>query len=886
MYKSYELLQHGSAAATAAGQNIQCSLEEATRNLPSGEDVAENVVEALDKAEHMLRLGSKSQDQDAEQDEEKMGKQHGEAQMDTVRAMAKNGSQGGIGGGRSDNALQACLQPRPHEEILLRHSPARKTNRKSGAHGENGEGVGDDGPIEGVGRSDSYISDTTQETSMQVGDVEVVLPPSPERNQHDSSGRGDRKFNDVSMFGGSAYSSIDPTSLRGEGIADSSLLITSPYDRSYGAYGGGGGGIAKSLSTDRFSFGGAKGGYPVEPSLAQQKKEMEAALETTIDDNDDEEEDEDEGNNEDEVEHGELKHAPTEESGGRDESSVVTTESGDGDGDIIDKSEGAQTFTEQLHSISSLRLQIETLQQTAALAQRGWEDARTTLEKERAESSKLQSELENVKDENLRLRERNVELEKMKEENDGMVQKLNDDNEALAKELIEAISQLEAMKRDAAEAKQRDTLTTPERKDVSAPSTPAPSTPSYSLPFVEGKGSGNKAPLADKNAPTPPAPLSLPPLSPGRSISKSIGPSGSFLSTSTPTESSEQAKARIRSERKARILNRPKSRGRATARTGATKDAVANSNSSAPKTTIANRNSLDKVDGRSKLPLRVEEAVKDWTIQEESAMDQSQDDQADDNADWADPDLDPSLFDLQSSIADPPDPASRRQREPTGTPMGRKTHGKNATGTPATAVATPSPEANCQRYESKKQRPEDQHFDQNESPLKDDQDLVPWSSIRSAPHHIVQPPRLFPHDLAKSSDSHAVMTYVGSESMEPHVDLSAAEFDAAYLTLDEANYRARYVFFVLNAMGKEAEHLLDDPRVVVGTTDAASTAWGDCLQLSYKYTDGAGQKLIWKVWVIPTGGFAPSSSTNLSEEPVVSKTKKSTTDEKKLRMLV
>ena len=271
-------------------------------------------------------------------------------------------------------------------------------------------------------------------------------------------------------------------------------------------------------------------------------------------------------------------------------------------------------------------------------------------------------------------------------------------------------------------------------------------------------------------------------------------------------------------------------------------------------------------------------------------MDQSQDDQADDNADWADPDLDPSLFDLQSSIADPPDPPSRRQREPTGTPMGRKTHGKNATGTPATAVATPSPEANRQIYESKKQRPEDQHFDQNESPLsplKNDQDLVPWSSIRSAPHHIVQPPRLFPPDLAKSSDSHAVMTYVGPESMEPNVDLSAAEFDAAYLTLDEANYRARYVFFVLNAMGKEAECLLDDPRVVVGTTDAASTAWGDCLQLSYKYTDGAGQKLIWKVWVIPTGGFAPSSSsTNLSEEPVVSKTKKSATDAKKLRMLV
>ena len=877
--KSYELLQQGSAAATAATNTLQSSLEEATRNLPSGEDVAENVVEALDKAEggisQMLKLGLASEDQDVEQGKHAIQKQghdnvaNGKAHMDMVRSMAQSGSQGGIGG-RNDNALQACLQPRPHEEILLRHSPARKRNRQSIALGGNSEDVGDDGNIGGVGKSDSYISDTTEETSMQVGDVEVVLPPSPERTQQNSSDRSGRKFNDDSMFGGTAYSSIDPTSLLGEGIADGSLLNASSYGRSNGAPGGDRTGNSTSLATNRFSFGGTKGGYPVEPSLAQQRREMES---TSDDNHTDEHEDEDE------IEHDKIENTPADEDEGKSESSAVVTDTSDEDGDI-ENAKDAQTLTEQFHSISSLRLQIETLQQTAALAQRGWEDARTTLDKERAELLRLQSELERLKDENIRLRERNTELEKVKEHNDGIVQKLNDDNEALAKELIEAISQQEALKHDTAKVMRGETLTTPERKDASSSSTP-----SYSVPFDEGKGSEYNVPLADNNASTPPAPLPLPPLSPGRSVTKSIGPSASFSTTSTPTESSEQAKARIRAERKARIQNRPKSRGRAAARTGALKNGMMTSNSFALETPVASRKSVDKVDERSKLPLRVEEAVKDWTIQEESTMDPSQDNQADDNADWADPDLDPSLFDLQSSIADPPDPPSRRQREPTSTPLGRKTDGKNSTETPATVAATPSPAANHRRYDNKRQLAEDPHFDQNESPLKDYQDLVPWSSIRSAPHHIVQPPRLFPDDLAKSNDSHAVMTYVGNESMEPNDDLSAAEFDAAYLTLDEANYRARYVFFVLNAMGKEAEYLLDDPRVAVSTTDATSRAWGDRLQLSYKYTDGAGQKLIWKVWVIPAGGFASSSSTiNMPEEPVDSTTKKSA--DRKVRMLV
>ena len=804
--KSYEVLQQGSA-------NLQSSLEEATRNLPSGDDVAEKIVEAADKAEHMLRLGSKSEDQDVEEeDKEEMEK----------------------------------LQPRPHEEIVLRHSPARKATRQSVAHEGNDEGIGDDVPTEDVARSDLNISDTTEETSMKVGDVEVVLPPSPERIQHDySSGRDDRKFNDVSMFGGSAYSSIDPTFLRGEGIADTSMLSASSHGRSYGASSGGGGGNSKSLANNRFSFGGTKGGYPVGPSLAQQKKEMEAALETTTSDDGNDTNEQDEGNDEEEVKHGELEN-------NRGESSIVTTtDTGDGDGDI-DKSKDGETLPEQLRIISSLRLQIETLQQTAALSQRGWEDARTTLEKERAESSKLQSELENVKDENIRLRERNTELEKMKKDNDAIVQKLNGDNEVLAKELIEAISQQEALKLDAAEATRGHTLTTPDRKDFSAPSTPASSTPSRSLPFDEVKGNKNNVPLVDNNAPTPPAPLSLPSVSPGRSTSTTL----------TPTESSVQAKARIRAERKARILNRPKSRGRATMRAGSTTNDDMTSNGSALKTPTASQKPPGKIDERSKLPLRVEEAIKDWTIQEESTMEPSQDNQGDDAADWADPDLDPSLFDLQSSIADQPDPPSRRQREPISTPLGRKTVGKNTVGTPATAAATPSPVSNRQRDGSKRQLYEDLQFYQSERPVEEDQDLIPWSSIRSAPHHIVQPPRLFPNDLAKSKDSHAVMTYLGSDSMEPNDDLLAADFDAAYLTLDEANYRARYVFFVLNAMGKEAEDLLDDPRVAVSTTDAASRAWGDRLQLSYRYTDGAGQKLIWKVWVIPAGGFAPSSSSS------------------------
>ena len=188
--------------------------------------------------------------------------------------------------------------------------------------------------------------------------------------------------------------------------------------------------------------------------------------------------------------------------------------------------------------------------------------------------------------------------------------------------------------------------------------------------------------------------------------------------------------------------------------------------------------------------------------------------------------------------------------------------------TPATAASTPSPAMIRQRFAEENQLIEDPR--------------TPWSSIRSAPPHIVQPPRLFPHDLAKSHDSHAVMTYFGPHSTEPNDgDLSEADFDAAYLTLIDANYRARYMFFVFNAMGKDVEELLDDPRVIVSTTDASSRGWGDRLQLSYHYDDWAGQRMAWKVWVIPVGGFATSTA-----EHGDSTTTKLVTDDGKLRMLV
>ena len=449
-------------------------------------------------------------------------------------------------------------------------------------------------------------------------------------------------------------------------------------------------------------------------------------------------------------------------------------------------------------------------------------------------------ELENHRDENARLRERNSELEKTKEEQAQIAQKLNDDNEIMAKELIEAISQLENLKHAASVPEQKTALATDEsteQKDTSFQTTLA-----YSLPSDEGKASETEANVA----PAPPPPASLPPQSPGRSFSSASTP------TATPTESSEQTKARIRAERQARIFNRPKSRGRAGMSAGI----------------VSNQRPSNKSKDTSKLPSRVEQAVVDWTKQEKRSIAKTK---PEEEEDWTDPDLDPFLFGMESTMADPldppMDPPSSGQRNQT--PPRQKMVEKGAI-TPDTVAVTPSPQS------SRRGR------------LGDEGNPKPWSAIRSAPLHIVQPPRLFPKDLAKSNDSHAVMTYVGPRLSEPDSsDLTAAEFDAAYLTLDDANFRARYAFFVLNAMGKEVEELLDDPSVVVGTTDGklgGNSAWGDRLQLSYKYKDWAGQKMVWKVWVIPAGGFV-SSPPRTPPRNGDSTTKKTTSDGK-LRMLV
>ena len=712
---TYSLLQEGSAAAAAGAAALQHNLAEVGQKLPNSDDVADNVVGALDRAETML-----SWDQDHQQ----------------AAAAAE----------------------------------------------------GDESP------------------------------------GNDDGGVDNHQLRDESMFGGTTYSSIDPASfsLDGEGIADNhrSVLNTSSD--------------TTPLNMQHTLFGGAKGGYPAHPSLEQQKKELEAAT-ASKSGADESEYDKDEGGL---PENSILSDASDDVGGHADDSLSATGK--EENGNISDTVEKSELVSEHIRTIQSLRLQIETLQQTSVLAQRGWDDARSTLDKERAESSRLQMELENHRDENARLRERNSELEKTKEEQAQIAQKLNDDNEIMAKELIEAISQLENLKHAASVPEQKTALATDEsteQKDTSFQTTLA-----YSLPSDEGKASETEANVA----PAPPPPASLPPQSPGRSFSSASTP------TATPSESSEQTKARIRAERQARIFNRPKSRGRAGMSAGI----------------VSNQRPSNKSKDTSKLPSRVEQAVVDWTKQEKRSIAKTK---PEEEEDWTDPDLDPFLFGMESTMADPldppMDPPSSGQRNQT--PPRQKMVEKGAI-TPDTVAVTPSPES------SRRGR------------LGDEGNPKPWSAIRSAPLHIVQPPRLFPKDLAKSNDSHAVMTYVGPRLSEPDSsDLTAAEFDAAYLTLDDANFRARYAFFVLNAMGKEVEELLDDPSVVVGTTDGklgGNSAWGDRLQLSYKYKDWAGQKMVWKVWVIPAGGFV-SSPPRTPPRNGDSTTKKTTSDGK-LRMLV
>ena len=60
---TYSLLQEGSAAAAAGAAALQHNLAEVGQKLPNSDDVAENVVKTLDRAETML-----SWDQDQEQD--------------------------------------------------------------------------------------------------------------------------------------------------------------------------------------------------------------------------------------------------------------------------------------------------------------------------------------------------------------------------------------------------------------------------------------------------------------------------------------------------------------------------------------------------------------------------------------------------------------------------------------------------------------------------------------------------------------------------------------------------------------------------------------------------------------------------------------------------
>jgi len=882
---TYSLLQEGSAAAAAGAAALQHNLAEVGQKLPNSDDVADNVVGALDRAETML---SWDQDQDHTKDHnskdlnpgddspgdstsgststEPAEGHVGDGAITTAGAkqdqggndnISRGGGNGGDGG-QCDNALllSACLRPQPQSSqpppppnqqpseteqvVLLRHSPARNAD----------------------GRNDSYVSEGTAGSSMKVGDVEVVLPPSPDHQQAaaiaeggespGNDGGGDNhQLRDESMFGGTTYSSINPSSfsLDGEGIADHRSVLNTSSDSgggsrgvSGGGGGGGGGGDDTPLNMQHTFFGGTKGGFPAQPSLEQQKKEREAATAPEFG-ADESEYDKDEGGlPENDIL---LVSDASDDVGGHADDSLSATDKEE-NGSVSDNVENSELVSEHIRTIQSLRLQIETFQQTSVLAQRGWDDARSTLDKERAESSRLQMELENHRDENARLRERNSELEKTKEENAQTVQKLNDDNENLAKELIESISQLENLKHAASVPEQKTALATDEsieQKDTSFQT----SFLAYSLPSDEGKASETKTNVA----PAPPPPASLPPQSPGRSFSSASTP------TATPTESSEQTKARIRAERQARIFNRPKSRGRAGMSAGI----------------VSNQRPSNKSKDTSKLPSRVEQAVVDWTKQEKCSIAKTK---PEEEVDWTDPDLDPSLFGMESSTMadplDPPmDPPSSGQRNQT--PPRQKMVEKGAI-TPDTVAVTPSPES------SRRGR------------LGDEGNPKPWSAIRSAPLHIVQPPRLFPKDLAKSNDSHAVMTYVGPRLSEPDSsDLTAAEFDAAYLTLDDANFRARYAFFVLNAMGKEVEELLDDPSVVVGTTDGklgGNSTWGDCLKLSYKYKDWVGQKMVWKVWVIPAGGFVSSPPRTPRRNGIESgdSTTKKTTNGGKLRMLV
>jgi len=451
-----------------------------------------------------------------------------------------------------------------------------------------------------------------------------------------------------------------------------------------------------------------------------------------------------------------------------------------------------KTAVEYLRIVSNLRLQLDSLQQTATLAQRGWDDARTTLDKERSEAAKVHGEIEMLKEENASLKRANASL---KDANDELQQnlasddrddrkwaKLQEENESLKAELFE--SQQELMK-----LKQQNAGPSDVARTLSYDEMPT----SYASPPVSPRSPSLSRPAGE------------------------IPTSPSSPSASIPSVSSKDTKARIRAERKARRSGaRPTSRGRASRKTEK-EDVVP-----LPDAPMERQFTLPLLDGEVKAHASSHEV---------------------------------------------------KMRTPRRASSEKEPKALTSPTTPSTAAMTPSPDSRDRQISQQL------HGQTGGEPTfggeaGDQAGAGPSEAIRSAPLHIIQPPRLLPDALSRSPHAHVVMKYIGPRSYASDTDFTESEFDAAYLNLEDANHRARYAFFVLNAMGREVEDLLDDPSVMVGTTDGGergSSPWGECLKLTYRYKDWDGRKMVWKVWVVPAGGQQPRRERTESNDSLVRK---------------
>ena len=434
---------------------------------------------------------------------------------------------------------------------------------------------------------------------------------------------------------------------------------------------------------------------------------------------------------------------------------------------------------EYLLVISNLRLQLDSLQQTATLAQRGWDDARVTLEKERSEAAKVRGELDLIREENATLKltnatlkDANEELQQYKdsgENGDRKLTKLQEENESLKDELFEIQQQLLKLQQQNIDS---SNVTRTLSYDEAPALVPTP-------PLSPVSASSTRRAAAIPASPTSP----------------------SSQGASVPSTSSKETKARIRAERKARLSGaRPASRGRTRKAANDVQNPLAN--------------------------LPTQQKFQLPRLDDERGM---------------------QMHTHAISIRTPQRPISEKEPKAPTSPT-----------TPSTAPTTPSPDLH-DRHISHQQQEKSSRELSFEGGIRNPDVSKPWKTIRSAPLHIIQPPRLLPDILSRSPEAHVVMKYIGPRSYTSDADFTECEFDAAYLNLDDANHRARYSFFVLNAMGREVEDLLDDPSVMVGTTDGGggSNSWGECLKLTYRYKDWDGRKMMWKVWVVPAGGQQP-----------------------------